>query len=83
MRESIGGGDIKLLAMVGAFMGWKMAMLTFFFAPFFGAVYGLIEVLRKKGSVIAYGPFLILGALVSLFWGDEIIRWILWVYGLY
>ena len=81
-KESMGGGDVKLLALVGAFLGWKMALLTFFVAPFFGAVYGVVEKIRTKDSAIAYGPFLVLGALISLFWGNQIIAWILSGYGL-
>lgn len=76
-KESMGGGDVKLMALVGAFMGWKLALLSFFLAPFFGAVYGIVEKLRTKESAIAYGPFLVLAALVSLFWGDMIITWII------
>ncbi len=79
--DTMGGGDMKLMAMVGAFMGWKLVLLTFFLAPFFGAFYGVIEKIRTKESAIAYGPFLILGALLSLFKGDAIIRWILSNYG--
>ena len=82
-KESMGGGDVKLLAMVGAFLGWEKAILAFFIAPFFGAVYGIIEKIRTKDTAIAYGPFLVLGSLICLFWGDEIIRWILSGYGLY
>ncbi len=81
-KESMGGGDVKLMAMVGAFMGWKLAILTFFLAPFFGAIYGLAEKIRTKESTIAYGPFLVLGALLSLFKGDEILRWVLANYGI-
>ena len=82
-KESMGGGDVKLMAMVGAFLGWKLAVLTFFLAPFFGAVYGVVEKIRTKDTTIAYGPFLVLGALMSLFWGDAIIRWIVSGYGLF
>ncbi len=82
-KESMGGGDVKLMAMVGAFLGWKLAILTFFLAPFAGAVYGIVEKLRTKDTAIAYGPFLVAGAIISLFWGDVIIRWILSGYGLY
>jgi leader peptidase (prepilin peptidase)/N-methyltransferase len=74
-KESMGGGDVKLMAMIGACMGWKLAVLTFFIAPLFGAVYGIIEKIRTKESAIAYGPFLVLGALISLFWGDSILVW--------
>ena len=72
-KETMGGGDVKLMAMVGAFMGWKLALLTFFLAPFFGAGFGIVEKIRTKDSTIAYGPFLIMGALTSLFWGEKII----------
>ncbi len=82
-KESMGGGDVKLLAMVGAFLGWKLAILTFFVAPFFGAVFGIIEKIRTKDTTIAYGPFLVLGALISLFFGDHLILWIMSGYQLY
>ena len=71
--ESMGGGDVKLLAMIGAFLGWKKAVLTFFLAPFFGAVIGLINLAVKKDHTIPYGPFLSLASLISLFWADKII----------
>lgn len=76
-KESMGGGDVKLMAMIGAFMGWKLALLTFFLAPFFGAFYGIAEKIRTKDSAIAYGPFIVLAALTSLFYGQWIILWIL------
>ncbi len=81
-KESMGGGDVKLLAMAGSFLGWQMAILAFFIAPFFGAVLGIIVKIRTKESVIPYGPFLSLGALISLFWGNKIIHWLLYNYGL-
>lgn len=81
-KESMGGGDVKLMAMIGAFMGWKLALLTFFLAPFYGAFYGIAEKIRTKDSAIAYGPFIVLGALTSLFYGEKIIAWILSGYGL-
>ena len=76
-KESMGGGDVKLMALVGAFLGWEMAVLAFFIAPFFGVVYGVVEKIRTKDSAIAYGPFLVLASLVSLFWGERIIRWVI------
>ncbi len=82
-KETMGGGDVKLMAMIGAFLGWKLAILTFFLAPFFGAVFGIIEKIRTKDSAIAYGPFLILAALISLLFGDRIIHWIMSGYGMY
>lgn len=75
--ESMGGGDVKLLAMIGAFLGWPGAVLTFFIAPFFGAIVGVANLIVKKDHTIPYGPFLALAALISLFWADRIIALLL------
>lgn len=72
--ESMGGGDVKLLAMIGAFLGWQKVIFVFFFAPFFGAVVGIINLLAKKDHTIPYGPFLSFAAIFSIFWMDKIIR---------
>lgn len=74
--ESMGGGDVKLLAMVGAFLGPWRALLTFFIAPFFGAIIGIITLVTKKDHTIAYGPFLSLAALISIFFSDKILRFL-------
>jgi len=71
--ESMGGGDVKLLAMMGAFLGWQKAVLIFFIAPFFALGIGLINLIRKKDHTIPYGPFLSLAAIVSIFWANKII----------
>jgi leader peptidase (prepilin peptidase)/N-methyltransferase len=75
--ESMGGGDVKLLAMIGAFMGWQMAILAFFLAPFLGIAAGIFNLATKKDHTIPYGPFLSIAALVALFWGNRIISLIL------
>ena len=80
-KESMGGGDIKLMAMIGAFLGWKLVILSFFIAPLFGALAGIVVKLKTRESVIAYGPFIVMGALISLFWGYRLIDWILSGYG--
>jgi len=71
--ESMGGGDVKFLAMIGAFLGWQKALLTFFLAPFFGVVIGVVNLVTKKDHTIPYGPFLALAAVVSIFWGERIL----------
>lgn len=76
--ESMGGGDVKLMMMIGAFLGWKSAILTFFIAPFLGAAVGLYVLARKKSHLIPYGPFLSLAAIISLFFSNQIIRFLLW-----
>lgn len=75
--ESIGGGDVKLMMMIGSFLGWKLVVLAFFLAPFFGAAVGVYVLIFKKSHLIPYGPFLSLAALISLFFGSEIIRFLL------
>jgi len=71
-KESMGGGDVKLLAMIGAFLGWKIALLSLPLASLIGAVVGIIIKLRTKESVIAFGPYLSIGAIIGLFWSGEI-----------
>lgn len=73
-KEAMGGGDVKLTAMIGSFLGWKLALLTFFIAPFFGAAMGIIAKTRRGAETIPYGPYLSLGAVVSIFYGKDIIR---------
>lgn len=71
--ESMGGGDVKLLAMIGAFLGWKAALITFFVAPFFGMAVGLYGMITRKDHLIPYGPFLSLAALMTIFWEKKIL----------
>jgi leader peptidase (prepilin peptidase)/N-methyltransferase len=73
-REAMGFGDVTLMAMIGSFLGWRLAFLTFFIAPFFGSVVGIIQKLRYGHDVIPYGPYLSLAAVISIFFGDRILR---------
>lgn len=70
---SMGFGDVKLMAMIGAFLGWQKAVLTFFIAPVFGLLFGVLNLLIKKEHLIPYGPFLSAGAVLSLLWFDKIL----------
>jgi len=72
--ESMGGGDVKLLAMIGAFLGWQKVIFVFFLAPFFGAAIGIVNLLVKKDHTIPYGPFLSFSAIFSMFWMDKIVK---------
>jgi len=82
-RESMGGGDVTLLGMIGAFLGWRLALLSFFLAIVAGAACSLAlvgaRVLSRKDR-IPFGPFLALGAVMALFVGDRVIDW---YWGLY
>jgi leader peptidase (prepilin peptidase)/N-methyltransferase len=73
-KESMGGGDVKFLAMIGSVLGWKMALLIFFLAPFFGAGVGLMAKLTKGADVIPYGPYLSLATFIAILWGNNILR---------
>ena len=73
-KESMGGGDVKLMAMLGAFLGWKMAILIFFLAPFFGAPVGLYLKFAKKYDIIPYGPYISIASLVAMIWGQKILN---------
>lgn len=75
-KEAMGGGDVKLMAMIGAFLGWKLAMLAFFVAPVFGSITGIILRVKHGRETIPYGPYLSLGALVSILWGERILRFL-------
>ncbi|MCP4649000.1 MAG: prepilin peptidase [PVC group bacterium] len=79
-KESMGGGDVKFLAMIGAILGWKFALLIFFIAPFFGAIVGIILKVTKGAEIIPYGPYLSLATLLVLIWGNDILRWLIPVY---
>ena len=74
----MGGGDIKLLAMIGAFIGWKGVLLTIFMASAIGTLVGMIAMLKEKKNMkmrIPFGPFLALGAVIFIFFGNELILW--------
>ena len=77
-KEGMGGGDIKLLAMIGAFLGWKPAILTIFFGGLLGAVVGVtlmgVRVITRE-AYLPFGPFLSLGAVVAMLYGQEILTW--------
>ncbi len=71
-REAMGFGDVKFMAMIGGFLGWKLVLVTFFLAPFFGLIIGVIQLIRTKDHHIPYGPFLSMAAIIAMLWGDRI-----------
>ncbi|MDP2862588.1 MAG: prepilin peptidase [Desulfobacterales bacterium] len=77
-KEGMGGGDIKLLAMIGAFTGWKGVLFTIFVASATGTLAGIAVMLKtKKGMKLAvpFGPFLSIGAILYIFFGAALISW--------
>jgi leader peptidase (prepilin peptidase)/N-methyltransferase len=81
--EGLGMGDVKMLAMIGAFLGWPLMILTLVFASFAGSVVGVGLIASRRGSMQAalpFGTFLALGALVAAVAGDPILAWYLTFY---
>ncbi len=77
-KEGMGGGDIKLLAMVGAFLGWKLALMTIVVGSVVGAVVGITLILLRlklRTDYIPFGPYLALGAVLSLIYGERLWMW--------
>ncbi len=69
-KDAMGFGDVKLMGVIGGFIGWKLAVATFFLAPFFGLLFGLPRLISKRGKMIPYGPFLSLAAFICLLFQD-------------
>ena len=79
-KEGMGGGDIKLLAMMGAFLGWKSILFIIFASSLVGSAIGItIMLVQKKDSKLAipFGPYLAFGAVLYIFFGRQIIHWYL------
>jgi leader peptidase (prepilin peptidase)/N-methyltransferase len=73
-EDAMGGGDIKMMAMVGSFVGWKGVLLTIFAGALLGTLIFVPLSLRKK-RLVPFGVFLAVGAAVTFVWGDAIIEW--------
>ena len=77
-KEGMGYGDFKLLAALGAWLGWQMLPLVILISSTFGAVFGLAAILlggRGRNLQIPFGPFLAGAGWIALLWGDTIVTW--------
>ncbi len=75
-RPAMGAGDVTLMAMIGAFLGWQATVVAFFIAPILALLLGPLARRVSKEVAVPYGPFLALGAIITMFtW-----RWI-WMFG--
>ena len=75
-KEAMGGGDVKLAAMIGAFLGWKYTIISLFLGFFLGALVGIFLILLKiksKEDMVPFGPFIALGSFITFLWGEKII----------
>jgi leader peptidase (prepilin peptidase)/N-methyltransferase len=82
-HEGMGGGDVKMLAMIGAFLGWKLVLVTLVLSSVLGSMIGLIVLAIRRGGLkyaLPYGTFLALGALVASLAGDAIVNWYVGLY---
>jgi leader peptidase (prepilin peptidase) / N-methyltransferase len=79
-REGMGAGDVKLLAMIGAFIGWKGVLFAILCSSFIGSVVGVTLMLVFSADskyAVPFGPFLSLGAVIYVLWGEALIVWYL------
>ncbi len=77
-EEAMGFGDVKMLAMIGAFLGWKSMILTLVLGSFLGSVIGIglmAAGAASRKSQLPFGTFLALAALVACLFGDQIVNW--------
>jgi leader peptidase (prepilin peptidase)/N-methyltransferase len=77
-KDGLGGGDIKFLAMIGAFLGAKGALATLILSSCLGSALGIFLIVargKRSGTAIQFGPFLALGALTAFFFGDPLWQW--------
>jgi len=73
-------GDVKMLAMIGAFLGWKLALLTLMLASFAGTIIGLLLIVTRRGGMkyaLPFGTFLALGAAAAASVGPNLLGWYL------
>jgi len=79
-REAMGRGDLKFLAAIGAFLGWRAVLFSVFAGSLLGSLVGLITLLVGKrvwSAKLPFGPYLAFGAVSWLFFGEQFLRWYL------
>lgn len=88
-REAMGGGDIKLVGMLGAFLGIKELFFVIFISVLLGGIVSIGIILAKAaarkyrvGTMIPFGPFLAIGGMIGFFWLSAIINWYLRLFGI-
>jgi leader peptidase (prepilin peptidase) / N-methyltransferase len=77
-QEGMGGGDVKMLAMIGAFLGWKLVLVTLVLSSVAGSLVGVLVIAFKRGGLkyaLPYGTFLALGALAASLVGERLVNW--------
>ena len=78
---AIGGGDVKLMAVCGLLLGWKLIIFAFLLGCIIGSVIHLIRMkVSGEGHVLAMGPYLSAGVAIAVLWGNEFLQWYLHFY---
>ncbi len=83
-ERAMGLGDVYLSAIMGFLLGWKAGFMALYIAFVTGAIFGLVAIIfknKKLKSKIAFGPFLVIGTVTMLFWGEKILGMIKRIYG--
>jgi leader peptidase (prepilin peptidase)/N-methyltransferase len=84
-EKAMGLGDVYLAAILGFLLGWQKGFLALYISFVLGGITGLFLILfgrKKLKSKIAFGPFLVVGAFLMLFFGEGILQWVMRIYGL-
>jgi leader peptidase (prepilin peptidase) / N-methyltransferase len=84
-QQGMGGGDVKMLAMIGAFLGWKLVLVTLVMSSVAGSLIGMLVIASRRGGMkyaLPYGTFLALGGLVASLAGGKIVDWYVGLYSL-
>ena len=82
-EEGMGGGDVKMLGMIGAFLGWKLVILTLVLSSVAGSLIGVLMIVTRRGGLkyeLPYGTFLALAALAASLVGERIVAWYVGMY---
>jgi leader peptidase (prepilin peptidase)/N-methyltransferase len=82
-QEGMGGGDVKMLAMVGAFLGWKPVVLTLVLSSLIGSLVGVAVIALRRGGLkyaLPFGTFIAIAALTASLFGAQIIEWYVGLY---
>ena len=74
-KEAMGFGDVKLMAFVGGFLGWRQALLAIVLGAFVGAAVGVFSLLRSRDTRMPFGPYLSIGALVAMLHTNDVVAW--------
>ena len=77
-QEGMGGGDVKMLAMVGAFLGWKLVLVTLVLSSLAGSLAGVVLIISRRGNLkhaLPYGTFLAVAAMFASLFGEAVVHW--------